>query len=335
LRENEQNAKNNIMKILILAGGFATRLWPITEKRAKPLLQINNQTILNNLLGKISRENSVVILTNSLFLKDFEKEILKFSDKLKIDIFCEDAIGNQGKMGALKAVSMTIKELEINEDIQIWAGDNLLSELGDEKLFPGKNEAIIATTQVDKIEDACHFGVIKLDKNDGNKIIDFVEKPAQPQSKIISTGFFGISKELIPFIHQAAEKHADNLGELITFLLKEKVVIKNWLTTKNWFDVGSFETYLSAHRTLQKEKVLLGKNAIMKNCSFRGKVMVGENCRLENCHLMDTIIYPNNKMKNCQISHSVIDENCRLENLDLNQKMIRAGTILQGEENDD
>jgi glucose-1-phosphate thymidylyltransferase len=96
------------------------------------------------------------------------------------------------------------------------------------------------------------------------------------------------------------------------------------LVDGEWFDIGSFETYLDAHQKLQEESLLIQGKSREKNNKFSGKVFIGENCLIEDCKLHNVIIYPNTILRNCHISHSVIDKNCHLEGLDLNQKLIRS-----------
>ncbi len=151
------------------------------------------------------------------------------------------------------------------------------------------------------------------------------KKPENPTSKTVSTGFMAIGKDLLPILHDFAKKQPDALGGIFPELLAQGKSVFAEIVAGDWFDIGSFETYLEAHQDLQAKNLLSIGKSREKNNKYSGKVFIGENCVIENCKLHNVIIYPNTTLKNCHISHSVIDENCHLEGLDLNQKLIRAG----------
>ncbi len=345
------------MKVLILAGGFATRLWPLTEHRAKPLLLLDGQTILTHILEKVPADLEVILLTNKRFEADFQKELEKLGRK-NVEIFCEDAHSDQEKLGAVGALSMAIKYFSIDENLVVIAGDNLLPELHIDQLFCSEKEGKVAVREVEDLYEARKFGVVEISdfgmrnaelKNQNRKdflIKRFEEKPENPKSNLVSTGFFGIGKDLLPILHSFAQKEADSLGGVFTEFLAHGKKLSAVKVGGEWFDVGSFETYLEAHRKLQKEDLKLAQSSKLKTSSFAkatadrqnqgnkfsGKVFIGEDSEIQNCRIQDSIIYPNVKLKNCIISQSVIDEGCDFEGLDLNRKLVRRGTRLHESE---
>ena len=323
------------MKFFILAGGFATRLWPLTEKRAKPLLLLDGKTILAHILDKIPVSGEVFLLTNKAFEEDFRAEMKKCGRK-NFQIFCEDAHSDQQKLGAVKAVSLAVKEFKIDENIFVFAGDNILPELSVERLQCEENEAGLAVREVETLDEARKFGVVEGEKKKEERrekiegdllsITGFEEKPEHPKSRLVSTGFLSIGRELLPILHQTAEKSPDGLGNIFVEFLSHGKKVFGVPTAGDWFDVGSFETYLEAHRALQKKDLSLGKKVFQKGNVFSGKVFLGDDCRIENCQITDSIVYPACRLKNCHISQSVIDGNCDLSGLDLSRKLVRRGT---------
>ncbi|MCF7918136.1 NDP-sugar synthase [Candidatus Gracilibacteria bacterium] len=331
------------MKVLILAGGFATRLWPLTEKRAKPLLLLDGKTILAHIFDQIPQDADVYLLTNKKFEKDFEKECQK-CQRTRVQIFCEDAYSDGEKLGALRALSVAIREFKIVENVFVFAGDNLLPELRIEQIMCSVYESCIAVREVETLEEARKFGVIEIKnqraenrdqmsnskyKIQNTEIINFEEKPSEPKSRLVSTGFACIGSNLFPILHIFANESPDALGSIFTEFLRCKKTVLAAKVGGEWFDVGSFETYLEAHRKLQKQNLQKDKNVQEKGNLFSGKVFIGEGAQITNCQILDSIIYPGCRLRNCHISRSILDENCDLEGLDINQKLIRKGTILK------
>ena len=122
------------MRAFILAGGFATRLWPLTEKRAKPLLPLAGKPLLTHLVEKIPEGIGITVSTNSVFSDDFEawKEDTRpayrpgrhKTQDTRIEILIEDTGHEDEKLGALGAVAKWITEEKIDDDVLLIAGDN-------------------------------------------------------------------------------------------------------------------------------------------------------------------------------------------------------------------
>ncbi len=317
------------MKVLILAGGFATRLWPLTENRAKPLLLLDGKTILAHLLEKIPENLEVILLTNKKFEKDFESEI-KLLDRQNFRIFCEDAFADGEKLGALGAISAAVQHFQIDENICVFAGDNLLPNLEIESLFCEDDEAKLAAFDVHDLFVARNFGVVEVDQN--GKLTKFEEKPKEPKSTLVSTGFCSFGKNLFPIFHDFAKENPDALGGIFEHFLHKKINVVAQKVNGEWFDVGHFDTYLAAHKELQKKELKLGRKVIQEQNMYSGKVFIGEGAVVKNCRILNSIIYPGARLENCHISESVIDENCKLAGVDLNRKLVRRGTALNNEQ---
>ena len=315
------------MQYVILAGGFATRLWPLTEKRAKPLLLVSGKTILASIYKKVPEGASVLLLTNKRFEEDFKEELIALKRDAQTRIFCEDSFSDNEKLGAVKALSMALQHYKVEESVCVIAGDNILPELIFEDLSCHDDEARLAVREVKTLQEARQFGVIE---QEGERVLSFVEKPEKPASKMVSTGFMAFGKNLIPLVHACGDTNPDSLGSIFTeFLCHDKEVIALPVAGE-WFDVGSFETYIEAHKALQKKDVLLGEGVVHKKNIFSGKVFIGKGAVIENCRLHDTLVYPGVTLKNCHVSRSVIDHSTELEKVDLSQKLIRSGTIVKG-----
>ncbi len=317
------------MKFLILAGGFATRLWPLSEHRAKPLLVVGGSTILGHILKSLKQvqDQDIIVLTNRKFEGDIKKELKKNGRKNSI-IFQEDSTGEIQKLGALRALSLCIKSQCIDDDITILAGDNLLEGFDPTDLQCQAHTARLIVRKLPDLQEASKFGVVTLGEKE--EVLEFQEKPENPKSPLVSTGFVAFSRSLIPFLHECAEKFPDNLGGLFVFLKSKGITITAKIHEGAWFDIGSFESYLEAHKSLQKEPQIFEKGAQVKNSELVGKVFLGENTIVEDSVLVDCLILGNGFIKGCRLSQCLIDESVHLENVDLNHKMIRRMTKLKG-----
>ncbi|MCK5460510.1 NDP-sugar synthase [Candidatus Gracilibacteria bacterium] len=317
------------MKVLILAGGFATRLWPLTENRSKPLLLLNGETILSHIIKKIPQGLEIILLTNKRFELDFLKELQNIGRK-KVKIFLEDSFSDGEKLGALGSLSEAIKYYKITENILVLAGDNLLPDLDITDLFCDEGESKLAVRELIDLHTARKFGVVELEK-EGNRVVGFEEKPESPKSTLVSTGFLSIGKDLFPILHDFAAREPDALGGIFPEFLVHGKIISAVKVKGEWFDVGSFETYLEAHKKIQFEKLKKDSKVKEHGNQFLGKVFLGKGSEVKNSILIDTIVYPGTKLKNCRISNTIIDEDCNFSGLDLNQKLIRKNTYLHAE----
>lgn len=314
------------MHTLILAGGFATRLWPLTEHRAKPLLLIDGQTILAHILQRVPTAWPVTIITNSLFANDFRAEVTALG-RPHTTIWCEDAHSDQQKLGALRCISVCVEEQQIRDDLLILAGDNLLPQWQPAQMGQGSDTASLCVRQVPDRHTARRFGVVEV-AADGHTVIGFAEKPPQPKSTLVSTAFLRLGGDLIPLLHSAAATHPDKLGEIFPALLAAGVCVQAVTVGGGWYDVGSFSTYLAAHCDLQPQPTTIHPTAQVSDCTFHGRVYIGAGCQLHGCRLTDCIVYPQVTLSDVIASRSVIDTGSQLRGVDLTGKLIRHHTVI-------
>ncbi len=166
------------MQAFILAGGFATRLWPLTERRAKPLLPLAGKPLITYIVESIPADMPVTVSTNAAFAKDFKAWKSSVKNR-SVTIEIEDSGHENQKLGALGAVAKWIKEKKINDDILLLAGDNYADfDLhGLLKSFQGR--PIVAGYDLGDKELARRFGTIVTKGEAGplQSIQSFEEKP--------------------------------------------------------------------------------------------------------------------------------------------------------------
>ncbi len=313
------------MQVLILAGGFATRLWPLTEKRAKPLLLLNGKPLISHIVERIPQKTKIAISTNQIFKTDFEKWRENFTDR-EIDIFIEDSENDDVKKGALGATALFIQEKKLQDDLVLIAGDNYFDFNFEDFLKTFDNNPLIAVFDIKSKKAARKFGVVNL--NHQNRVESFEEKPLEPNSSLVSTGLYIFpQKNLNDIIFYAKEKNDDLGGIFEYFLNQKKQTIDCFSFDQGWYDIGSFSAYIDAHQTLQKNQKIKTKSVqIDADSKLEGAVYLGENVQILNSFLKNTIVLANSKIQDCVIRESVIDQNSELYNIDLTQKMIRANS---------
>ncbi len=235
------------MKALILAAGYAKRLWPLTKNKPKPLLEVKGKPIAEHIIkhfDEIPEIDEIFVVTNEKFSMNFEQWADEFDGKLKVKIINDMTTSNDDRKGAVGDMKYSLDEVKINDDLLVIAGDNLFEyKLADfYKFFKEKGHSVVACKDMgSKDEVKEKFGVVELD-SDG-KIIGFEEKPAEPKSALASTACYIFSKEDIKEINNylEADNPADNAGDFVKWLANHKPVY-GFVFTEKWFDIGSFES---------------------------------------------------------------------------------------------
>ncbi len=248
------------MKAIILAAGYAVRLQPLTLKTPKSLLEIGKSKIIDRILDKVAAlkdVDSICIITNAKFFKDFSdwRKASKYKDK--ITLVNDGTATNETRLGAIKDLEMAIREKAIDDDLLVVAGDNLFDFDLSKFLGFAKDSSdgvSVALYDIKSVESAKNFGVVKTDK--GNKVIDFEEKPERPKSTLVSTGIYYFPKKEISSIKEYVrlENKLDAPGYYIGWLSKAHKVY-GFPFTENWYDIGSIESYKKADKEyLEKER---------------------------------------------------------------------------------
>jgi len=232
------------MKSIVLAAGYATRLYPLTLNKPKPLLEIAEKPMVEHILSKIEEVDDVdeiFIVTNDKFYNNFVEWLKGYSSNKKIKIVNDMTKSNEDRLGSIGDVSFVIEKEDINDDTLVIAGDNLFEfSLKDVvNVFKKRKTTVVALYDVNDFELAKKYGIVSIDKN--NKIIDFKEKPKKPESTLASTGVYIYPRNILKFIVEYAGKgESDKTGNFLEWLYKKKDIYC-YISDKRWYDIGSFE----------------------------------------------------------------------------------------------
>jgi len=314
------------MKCIILAGGFATRLWPLTENKAKPLLHLKDRPLISHIMEKLPKDTEIIISTNAVFEEEFKNWAKDFQNH-KLKIFVEDSAGDEFKKGALGATAYVIEQENINEDLLLLAGDNYFGFEVEALLNHFEGNPLLAAYDIKDLEKAKKFGVVVA--KDG-KAIEFQEKPDQPKSTLVSTGCFVFpAKNLKDIVHYAKDNN-DNLGGIFEYLTGKGETVDVFHFDEAWVDIGSYEAYLQANKDLLEGQVIEQEGALKEgNNEFIGGVYLGKYVIIKDSIIENSVILDKCIIENCVIRNCVVDENSVLTNVDLSHKMIRQGSVIK------
>lgn len=250
------------MNVLILAAGYATRLYPLTLHKAKPLLEVAGKPMIEWVLDNLAPVpglETVCVVTNHKFAKDFQDwadQYRKRRSGFAIKIIDDGSTDDSDKLGAIGDISLVLTREEefAQNDLIIVAGDNLFSEpLVDFVKSADGCDALLATYDVGNLEAIKKYSSITLDS--GGFITQFEEKPAEPKSTLTGIALYYFSREVVPMFrtYLAAGNNPDQPGRFIQWLYTRKPV-KTHQIRGTWFDIGSKETLEEANGIFAKLK---------------------------------------------------------------------------------
>ncbi len=239
------------MQAMILAAGFATRLYPLTKDKPKPLLDVAGRPIIEHIIEKLDNISEVVkifIITNDRFEKHFREWLKNFDAKKPIEIVNDGTSSNDDRLGAMGDIHFAITHKKIDDDIIAIAGDNLfeLSLADVHNFFKKRKSNVIVLHDVQNLDLAKHYGIVEVSNS---LVVNFEEKPISPKSTLASTGIYMFPKKTIELIKKyiVQGNNPDKTGNFIEWLHKRDKVY-SYVTDKKWYDIGSFEQLEKANK---------------------------------------------------------------------------------------
>ena len=234
------------MIVIILAGGYAKRLWPLTENMVKPLLPIKGKPIINYIMDKLAEVDDiekVIISTNKRFEHQF-KNWLSQQKYEKVRVHAEPTRREEEKIGAIKAISELVVENRTNQ-YMIVAGDNYFSS--NLKNFirycQKKKASTIAVYDIKDLSLAKEYANIEIDEN--RRIVNVKEKPRKPKSTLVGTCIYFFPQDSLRRIHEYLREGnpSDSPGHFIEWLHKKEDVY-GYVLRGHWTDIGTINSYM-------------------------------------------------------------------------------------------
>lgn len=244
------------MKALILAAGYGTRLYPLVTDTPKPLLEVGGKPLVNHILDKIrdfSSLKEVLVVSNDKFYGHFQDWAKAYSYPAKIKIINDGTKTPEDRLGSVGDIHFTLENGSVDDDLLIAGGDNLFDfdvhqfvKFAEEK----KPDVTVGLYDIGRKEDATEYGVAALDKE--GRITQFLEKPKDPPSSLISMCFYFVPRESLDMIPQYVResKKTDKAGDFIRWMVEKKKVY-GFKFEGTWYDIGSVESYKNAQNAFE------------------------------------------------------------------------------------
>jgi len=247
------------MKVIILAAGYATRLYPLTLDRPKPLLSVAGKPMIDYVLDNlapISGIDRIYVVTNAKFASHFQQWAADYrahKARLNFTIVNDLSTDDTNKLAAIGDIHFVLKSQNVNDDLIVVAGDNLfnekLSAFG--QYCRERNAPVLALYDVGNLEQIKKYNAITLDGE--GRITFFEEKPKNPTTTLTGIALYYYPKATLPLIRQyvAEGNNPDQPGRLIQWLYP-RTPVYTWKVPGLWFDIGSKETLEEANRTFAR-----------------------------------------------------------------------------------
>lgn len=239
------------MKAVVLAAGYATRLYPLTLATAKPLLPVGGRPMIDHILDRIREVDSVEsvhVVTNSKFAGAFREWA-----PADVTVHDDGTTSEDDRLGAIGDIQFVVERARIDGDLLVVAGDNLFDYSLAEyvRWWQGKGVAsAVALYEVEDRELIKQYAVVELDEHE--RVVSFVEKPAEPRSTLAATACYLYHREHAKLIatYLAERNPADQPGRMVEWLYS-RAPVYGYRFEGEWLDIGNRDQLLEADNRLR------------------------------------------------------------------------------------
>jgi glucose-1-phosphate thymidylyltransferase len=299
------------MKVVILAGGFGTRLRPITLSRPKALLPIAGEPILHRILADPGLPSRPLLVINRRFSWHFERWLATTS--FDVDLLIDPSEQEEGKLGSIGALLYAIGQRDLDDDLLVIGGDNVLGFSVSEMLRAYRGVPLIAlydAKDVALVAGRYGVGIVR-----GRRMIDFEEKPEHPRSTLASTACYIYPASCIPLLsgfRAACTPRRDAPGHFNAWLLHtHREPVDAFVFGSYWHDIGDRASYLQANLCVSG-----------RDCWIAPSTVVVKS------QISNSIVLDGGRVERCRIDGCVIGADCRLSHVSLTDELIADGTTL-------
>jgi glucose-1-phosphate thymidylyltransferase len=248
------------MKLIILAAGYATRLYPLTLDQPKPLLPVAGKAMLEHVVDNLETIPYIdvsYLVTNAKFAGHFQSWVDNRGQNYQscFEVVNDGTTDESNRLGAIGDTHLVLTKHGIEDDIIVVGGDNLFSqdlfEFGE--FCREKNAPVLAVYDVGDLNEIKKYNSIEIDSE--GRITYFEEKPAEPKSTLTGIALYYYPQSALPLVRQyiAEGNNPDQPGRLVQWMYP-RVPFYTWKVPGLWFDVGSKETLEEANRVFENLK---------------------------------------------------------------------------------
>lgn len=249
------------MKALILGAGYATRLYPLTQDRPKPLLPVGGVPILQRICEQLDEAGtfeSIHVVTNHRFAGHYEHWLEDYRRRhplsSRVVILDDQTTTPENRLGAIGDIQFVIDRAPIDDDLVVIAGDNLIGgSLAPFLASATARGASVGLKDLRSKQLVSLYGAVEADPD--GRVRGFEEKPAQPRSTLIAVGLYFFPRATLPLVRRYLDlgKSKDAPGYYLQWL-HQQVPVYGHVLDGDWFDIGDLDSYRRADEVLSRRE---------------------------------------------------------------------------------
>jgi glucose-1-phosphate thymidylyltransferase len=238
------------VKAVVLAAGYATRLYPLTLDRPKPLLVVGGRPMLNWVLDRLQAMgvDETIVVTNAKFTPHFTKWA---GDKDGVTVVNDGTTSNDDRLGAIGDLGFVVEQRGLDDDLVVVAGDNLFTDdISGFAAYGREVDApVIAVHDVGDVELMREYNQVEVDSE--GRVLFMEEKPEHARTTLAAVALYFYPRHVLPLVEQylAEGNNPDQPGRLPSWLY-ERTPVYAWRFPGDWYDIGSKEQLEEADRLL-------------------------------------------------------------------------------------
>jgi glucose-1-phosphate thymidylyltransferase len=242
--------RGGAMKCIILGAGSATRLYPLTRHRPKPLLSVGGRPIIERLLERVAQVpqlEQVYVVSNHRFAEHYGRWLREYAGNVPIALYDDLTNGEEDRLGAVGDIQFVLQRASVTGDLLVVAGDNLMEfSLAPFAAAARAWPVTVGLKDLGSVRNVGLYGAATLDEQ--GRIVEFEEKPPRPRTSLISLGLYFFRADHVAWIGKFLQegRERDQPGYLIQWLV-ERVPVHGFVVEGDWFDIGDIDSYNRAN----------------------------------------------------------------------------------------
>ncbi len=293
-------------------------------------LPVGERTVIDEIFADLEaddRVDEVFVSTNERFADTFS-EYLGESEFEKPTLSIEETVEEDEKFGVVGALAQLVDREGVDDDLLVVAGDNLISfdlaEFTD--FFEEKGTPTLAAYDVGSLERAKSYGLVDLE---GDRVVDFQEKPKDPKSTLVSIACYAFPAETLPDLSTYLENdnNPDEPGWFLQWL-QSRQPVHAFTFDGAWYDIGTAESYLDTVEYALDGGSIVADGATVEDSEIGDVVHVMDGAEVTDSTLERAVVFPEATIADSDVENTVIDEHAVLEEVDLTGSLIGAYTSI-------